>query len=207
MLLTVLQFNQLVVPDCKNYLFLLIDLSNPNLPEVETYIKELSDKIINKIKIEIKNKCLSIIIKIGSRNGVSFLNIFLRFFRDNNIKLACIGAHEIKQKINIKDVVVQYLNKYEVNLNRVISITSDERTNFDALISIFDDDDHYFSDLTQEIINKDNYNKPFLQHDEPSLAVFDFNFNEVDAAKYPGESDSDIEEVSALFFIFLYFIM
>lgn len=119
-----------------------VDMKSSNLVEVKAYIQQVHEKIIVAIKSELKHTPISIMIDIASTRGRSILGISVQYLRRSEVRLINIGMCEMNvnhTSINIREVLWNSLKEFDIALDQIISITSDNAANMLAMSRIFED--------------------------------------------------------------------
>lgn len=117
-----------------------INLSNENFPEIKTYIVNVSKKIIEQIKVEAKNKMVSLMVDIATKNNKSLIGISLQYIVRGNILVRSIGMIEMKEShtaVYISKLMKECLTLYNISTKQIISITSDNASNMIAMVNHF----------------------------------------------------------------------
>lgn len=105
---------------------------NKNLTEIKDYVKHLSLEIQKILSLEVKNRSLSILLDIGSRNGLSILGIGLQFMKDDIVQNKAIGMiplHKSHTAAYIVEELKKCLQLYDIEINQVIAMVSDNASN------------------------------------------------------------------------------
>lgn len=99
---------------------------------MKRYFGETEITLFNEIKSELKHRQLSIQFDIGSRMGRSFLGISAQYMKNFEIKiahLAMVTLHHSHTGAYIKTTIENVLQKFEINMAQVHSITTDNGAN------------------------------------------------------------------------------
>ncbi|XP_036329024.1 uncharacterized protein LOC118741222 [Rhagoletis pomonella] len=92
-------------------------------------LNKVAESIRNNTKTEMDKRLLSL--KIDSLSGLSW-NIFgisAQFIKEDEIKSLTLGIVELSPSNNLTGEILKILNKYDIELKQVISITSDNEAN------------------------------------------------------------------------------
>lgn len=114
-----------------------LNLSDPNLPSVKNHIKETATKIRERIKCEVKNEMVSVMVDIASKNSRSVLGISIQYILNDTHVIRTIGLVELKESHTadyIADLIYECLQSYQIDLIQVISLTTDNAANMGATI-------------------------------------------------------------------------
>lgn len=156
-------------------------------PAVLEHIDYLSNAIINAIKLETKDRLISLMVDIGTRNRRDILGISVQYMHDGHIKIRSLGMMLLNKSHtaeNIKIGIMACLRIFDVKPCQIVSITSDNASNMISMIKLFnreleeesddsitdnslendcediDDNDFMWSGILDEEINRvvDDYN-------------------------------------------------
>lgn len=132
--------------------------------EIKNYIKSTANKITTKIKYETKNRFISLMVDVGSKNGRSFLGISIQYLFNGVVCIRCLGTVELKGSHTaayIKNVTTTCLVSFDISsTQQIASITTDNGANMLAMIDMFnqdfcvDDDDHDEDDDDEDNSNE-----------------------------------------------------
>lgn len=73
-----------------------IDFSNRNLPEVKHHLSEMAKKVREQIKEEVKDRVLSLMVDIGTKNKRSILGVTVQYNIEGKLKVRSLGLVELK---------------------------------------------------------------------------------------------------------------
>jgi hypothetical protein len=121
-----------------------VELHTNNYEEIKANIRQLSNKIDNEIKLELKGRYFAIMLDIAKKNNISFLGISAEFIINDTITIRSIGMNEIKgahSAQNIKDMLINCLTKFGVTMRQVISVTTDNGTNLLAMVNLLNEEE------------------------------------------------------------------
>lgn len=151
-------------------------------------ISEQAQQIKDIITAELKGKMVCLLLDIASRHNRSVLGISIVFYGDGKVKTRTIGMVMLKisqTAQNLFDIVKKKLNEFEVNLNQVFAVTTDNGKNFLKLVKIFR---HEVGDLnmpmhsnesSDEENDDDEPNGMYIVGNEADDEIFDpENFND-----------------------------
>lgn len=114
-----------------------INLDDKNFPEVKRHIHETANKIRQKLSSETQQKLFSMSTDAVSKNNRSILGIFIQYVNNDLVKQRCVGMKELKQRHTGKyfcEVIESCLKGYDLNLNQVASLTTDNAGNMRTLL-------------------------------------------------------------------------
>lgn len=107
------------------------NLSNPNLV-VKEHLHETANQIQDKIRMETKNRPLSLLVDIGTSQGRSICGFSVQYTLNGQLKIRSIGMIELLKSHsakNIAEVIINRLNELGINLSQIITITTDNGSN------------------------------------------------------------------------------
>lgn len=116
---------------------LSLDLKSSNQPDAHAHMHQIAQKVQDTIKNEVKNRPLSILLDIGTRQKRSFLGISVQFITNSAVQIRSIGVIELTKRhtaINLTEFVKACLKKYDIKKRQVISITTDNGPNVLKLV-------------------------------------------------------------------------
>lgn len=140
--------------------------------EVKCYISKLADKIKSKIKCEAKGSFISVMVDIGSMNNRSLLGISVQYLAGGSIRVRCLGTIELKSShtaLYIKEVITNCLLMFDISIEQVISITTDNGSNMLAMIDLFNDD--VYDENIPDLDNVDEPSQISGEDDADSVSV------------------------------------
>lgn len=109
-------------------------------PAVMNHIIYLSSEVTNRIKLEIEDSLISLMIDIGSKNGRDILGLSIQFARNGRVVIRSIGMIQLitsHTALHIKDEILACLKTFNIKPSQIISITSDNASNMLAMIKLF----------------------------------------------------------------------
>lgn len=132
---------------CENLNFLKknkhgIDLKYP-FTEIKQYIFTTAIKIQDHIKAEIKDRPVGVMIDIGSKNAWSVLSTCIQYAIDGHIKVRNIGMTRMNKRHKseyIEQLLMEQFEKFGIEKLAIISFTTDNASNMQATVKLFDDD-------------------------------------------------------------------
>lgn len=99
-----------------------------NAKTVKPHIEEMANEIRKKIKIALNGKVISVMADIATKNHRGILSINAQYYSAGRINLITLGMLEMNIRHtaeNIKDMIVELLNEYEISIDQVYSFTAD----------------------------------------------------------------------------------
>lgn len=110
-----------------------INLRDKKYTQIKAYISGTANKIKEKITAEANDRHVSLMLDIATKNHKSILGINLRYIIDGKIIERCIGMMPLTERHhtsrNIAIEVKKCLDKFEISLKRVKSVTTDNAAN------------------------------------------------------------------------------
>lgn len=97
-------------------------------------IKELSDKIRNRISTELMGKLFSIMFDVCTKRTFSVLGITSTFMENGSVIARSMGTVQLKERHRgpyMSNVIDETLQKYGLKVNQIISATADQASNMD----------------------------------------------------------------------------
>lgn len=101
----------------------------------------MSEDIKTKIKTEVRGKMICLMMDIGSRYNKSILGVSIAYMYNGKIAVRTIAMHVLQFSStaeNIYKIVRKYLADYGIDINQVISVTTDNGKNMIKAISLLD---------------------------------------------------------------------
>lgn len=158
-----------------------LDLKSSSQPEVHQHLHQTAVKVRECIKKEVKNRPLSILLDIGTRQKRSMLGISVQFIKNSAVQVRSIGMIELTNRhtaANLAMVVKDCLKEYEIQKHQIISITADNGANVLKMVK----------DL-RLILADELANRPTVS------AQLDFGTSSVDDIYSEEDTDNDIAAV------------
>lgn len=119
-----------------------IDFSNPELKQIKQYIHDIAEKVRKKIEFEVKNKMLSILVDITTRNGRSIFGISVQFIVEKKVIVRSLGLIELTKShtgIYLSRILLQQLKKFGIEKRQIICITTDNGKNVVKMVRDFNE--------------------------------------------------------------------
>jgi hypothetical protein len=120
-----------------------ISFDDKNYAEIKAYIAQLALKIENKITIETNAQFISLMVDIARKNNRSFLGISAQYMINGVVKVRALGMKQLKSAQtaqHIKNVITSCLIRFDIKIDQVVSITTDNGSNMLAMIDLFNVD-------------------------------------------------------------------
>lgn len=106
-----------------------------NLKEVKEYIQHIAVEVRNKIKNELKNVFVSLLLDIGTKNRNSILGICLQYMQSDTVKNITVGMVPLSQSHKAPYIVETLLNClkiYDIQFQHIFAMVSDNAANMIA---------------------------------------------------------------------------
>lgn len=110
-----------------------VGLAAPKCAAVHDHIKYISAEVINQIKLDVKDKFVSLMVDAATKYQRSILGLSLQFMNEGRIAIRSVGminitaAHTAK---HMADVILERLKLLDIKTTQIIAIT----TNMSAMI-------------------------------------------------------------------------
>lgn len=140
---------------------------------IEQKVHEIFILIKEKIKVEIRNKPLMLMVDITTKHNISILGVNIRFWHENKFIMRTIGMEHLKKSHtaqNVYELIIELLDQYEIKPIQIFVYVSDNAKNVTNVSILLNDDceDYMF----EEGINIDD--KIFqLANDENSGIILE----------------------------------
>lgn len=148
-----------------------------NVQVVKGYVNECAKKLRDRIKKEIEDKVVSLMLDVATRLNRSILGISLQTILNGEIIVRTIGMERIRVRhtaINIKTMVTGTMDQYTIKNRDVLSITHDNGANLiafteqmDAFLAADEDD--------EDLLDRDLFLDPEIQADLLQRAAEEMN--------------------------------
>lgn len=129
-----------------------------HLKDVRDYLFDVESKMREIVKNEEKDRFVSLMVDVGSKNTASILAICAQFMINCQIQFRNIGMKQLHKRHKssyIKQMVEEQLHDFGINKFQVISFTTDNASNMRATVRLFDDD--IFDDDNMEDEEQEEY--------------------------------------------------
>lgn len=134
-----------------------------NSENVKSNIGLMASKIKTQISIDLKNRLFSLKIDEASRLNRSIVGINVQFIERNSIQIKTLAMVEMKEKhtaVNIKRIICNTLDKFNLNIEQIYSITSDNGRNMIKETSLLNEQ------LDEENLWEEHVNENAMEHSE-----------------------------------------
>lgn len=106
-----------------------INLNNNSIRE---RIVEFSQKLKTEIKEDLKCKLLSLKIDAATRHDLSVLGVNVQYIKNKCVQIKTLAVKELKSSHTgeyLKTIILDILKEYDVNINQILTITTDNGAN------------------------------------------------------------------------------
>lgn len=149
-----------------------------NIPNIQLHINSEARKLKDRIKDEVKNKMLCLMLDIGSRHNRSIFGINVAFWSNGALQIRTIGMQTLKvsqSAIDLYQVVKNTLNGFGITLEQLISVTTDNAKNLKKLIKVMG------KEVTEtELVNSSEENDIYIISDDEDDGDDDVYFSNND---------------------------
>ncbi|GFR07586.1 zinc finger BED domain-containing protein 4 [Trichonephila clavata] len=148
-----------------------------NSENIKLLIPETAVKIVSEISTALEKKVISLKIDIATRLNRLILGINAQLIIGGRINLFTLGMTELKDKhtgIYIKNMVEKVLEKYNIDIQQIYSITTDNGANMISFVNLLG------SEIEDEVIEMENENFETRHHFEDGVFFYhNFSFNKL----------------------------
>lgn len=132
-----------------------IEFDRKNWPEVKNLLHKIAIAVRDKIKEEVRSRVISLQVDIVTKNRRAIFGITIQYVANGKVRVRSIGVIELLQSHTtqyLADVICARLKIYEIDLKQILTITTDNGTNFLKMVREID------AILQDAIINETNSN-------------------------------------------------
>lgn len=179
-------------------------LGGPHFTAIKENIAYLAKEVKTKIKEEVKDRYVSLMIDFATKHRRSIMGVSLQYVHNGKIEIRTIGMlqmHSSSTSANALNVLSELLNSYGIEKTRVVSVTTDNASNLSLMVKLLNEtieresqDNEGGTENTAQSSELEFENS---EHNNPSVL---FDFEDIDAeiclaieSLEPNESDSDEE--------------
>lgn len=178
-------------------------LGAPHRLAVKEYIKDVSLKVIDRIKAETKNKFVSLMLDTATKNKRSIMGMCLQFIDNGRTVIRSIGMIQLTEShssVNLMRLIFDRLIFFGINKNQLISVTTDNAANMTCMIRLmnenFEDDsgniDDSAGDPTIHIASeRDQFDMTEESQATEVMSLSNFDF-ELDEEELISSTDTDL---------------
>lgn len=119
-----------------------IKLQDKKYTQIKAYISSTANKIKEKIKAETNDRHVSLMLDIATKNHKSILGINVRYIIGVKITERTIGMIPLTERHTSRNLAIEVkkcLDKFEITLKQVKSITTDNAANVVAIVDFLDE--------------------------------------------------------------------
>lgn len=158
-----------------------IRLSDKKYSEIKKYISKTANRIADKIKSEVNGRHISLMLDVATKNHKSILGINIRYIIDREIKERCIGMIPLYERHTAANLAIETkkcVNKFQIDLRQIKSITTDNAGNAIGIIdhleetiySTEEDEEVTLNSSSELCAKNSNINAPVSENEIYSLA-------------------------------------
>lgn len=117
-------------------------LDGPNFTAIKKRIAYLANEIKIKIKEEVNDKFVSLMIDFATKHRRSIMGVSLQFVQNGQVVTRSIGMVQTlasNTSANVLKVLMELLDSFGINKTRVISITTDNAPNLSLMVKILNE--------------------------------------------------------------------
>jgi hypothetical protein len=107
-------------------------------------VHEIATKLREMIKVEVKNKLVSVKVDGASRLDRSVLGVNIQYINDGKIVLRTLAVRELFEKhtsSHLRDVILDILKEFDIGANQIYTITTDNGANMVRAVQIMMEED------------------------------------------------------------------
>lgn len=115
----------------------ILDLNDHHVHEIKEKVVEVAMNIKQQLKAEMKGKIISLMVDGATRENRSIFGINAQYKIDGRLKLVTLSMKQLYQSHtaeHLSCILQQVLGEYEIDLEQVISITTDNGSNMLAMV-------------------------------------------------------------------------
>lgn len=160
-----------------------------NRNNIRNHLKDRADDAIQKIKRETSGRYVSIMMDIATRQSRSILGISAQYMLNDKIMIRTLAMDRLTSRntaIALKDRVLSVLKKYDIAIDQIIAITTDNGSNMIKATELINDLNP--TESSEKITN-------VLQLLDDTLATIVDDENENDAAENDFIDDDEINDI------------
>lgn len=134
-------FRKLLQPYAKALALKGIDLT-VNSQVIKRIISSKAKQVIDEIKAEAKDKCITMMIDIASRYNRSVLGVNIAYISNGAFLVRTIGMHTMRMSqtaTNIVGIIKSNLEEFDLNVDQVVAFTTDNGKNMTKTADLFDE--------------------------------------------------------------------
>lgn len=156
---------------------------NINKNSIKSLIEEKANRIKRQIISETKGGLVDLMVDIATRHNRSVLGINIKYMINGTPVIRTIGMHTLHYAStaeNLRKIIVDKLKEYELNLENIFSITTDNGAN--VLKAVAELNEAYQKERNMNIVlcdesGDDNIHE--ISNEEMDMDIFDENYYDV----------------------------
>lgn len=133
-----------------------INFSNRNLFEVKEHLSVMAEKVRAKIKDEVRERVMSLMVDIVTKNKRSILGISVQYIINGKLKIRSLGMIELKARHTGKylaELAIARLQIFGIDKRQILTITTDNGKNVLKMIRDINDTFPTFNSTGDETID------------------------------------------------------
>lgn len=157
---------------------------------IKRAIAERASKIRERIQNEAKNSFVSLKLDIASRHNRSVLGICINYAYQNDVKIRTIAMHTLRMAHtakNIYDIVKLELNRNNIGINQIYSVSTDNAKNLSKTIQLMN------KEASQQASNISEQSESVQDTDATNSDEIDCDYSR---SENSDEGDPDSDECS-----------
>lgn len=118
-----------------------LNLSDHHVYEIKEKVCDTAQKIREQIKVETRGKMISVMVDSATRNGRSIYGVSIQYKFNGVLRVFAVGMRELFSAHtgeHLAEQLLLILAEYDINLEQVLSITTDNGSNMLAMVKEVD---------------------------------------------------------------------
>lgn len=149
-----------------------------DINKIKEHIDTTAQTMKDELKKEVKNKPIALIMDIATKKNRAILGINIQYIIDKRIVIRTLGMIRLKEShtaVHLADVVIGILNEFEVSLDQLFSVTTDNAGYMLLSSEILDEiakedgDATEPMELTEDVIEEEFYRQLLKETEEEFL--------------------------------------
>lgn len=164
-------------------------LSAPNYAAIKEHVRYLSEEIIENIKMEVKDRFVTLMIDGASKYQRSILGIYVQLKVNFKTITRSIGMVDLTAKHTGKylaDVVLQRLKLFDIKTTHILAVTTDNGSNMITMIAHLNEAFGTDDDYDARDNNDEHANTEICDTDRP---------NETDSSEFNFSNEKDYDAI------------
>lgn len=120
-----------------------VDMKHSSLSDIKEHLHQMAEKAREKIRECVRNREVSVLIDIATKNNRSIVAISVQFLKEGRLNVFSLGLMELDKAHTgsyLADVCIECLQKYGITPQKVITITRDNGANVSKMVRDIDHD-------------------------------------------------------------------